>query len=458
MADVSAALKDWSSTTGSNSPAGSTTIGTGLNDNLQEIQGAVVRGLSHKGADIASATTTDLGAIEGLAHDITGTTTITGFGTVRAGIWKIIKFEDALTLTHNATSLILPGAANITTANGDIAIVQSEGSGNWRCAAYQKASGAAVIAAGAQWTITPSRSGNAETFTVTPITGASLRFRNATLTTGDYTDVAFSSAITLTLSSGSTIGAVNSTAFRVWLVAFNDAGTLRLGAVKTVSTTDIMTLRDDLLYSSTAEGGAGAADSAQVIYSTTAVTSKAIAILGYAEYSLATVGTWGTAPTKVQVFAAGVPLPGTTLQVRSNATGALATGTTVIPSDDTIPQNTEGDQYMSQAITPISAANVLLWNAQALVTYSVLGQIKVALFLDSIANAVQTSSSGIDSNNTERTITVRHLMLAGSTSAITGKVRAGANVAGTTTFNGAASGRLYGGVANSFMEVTEVMA
>ena len=146
MADVSAALKDWSATTASNSPAGGTTIGTGLDDNLREIQGAIVRGLSNKGSDIASATTTDLGAVEGLMHDITGTTTITGFGTVRAGIWKIIKFEGALTLTHNATSLILPGAANITTADGDIAIVISEGSGNWRCVAYVKATGKAIIA------------------------------------------------------------------------------------------------------------------------------------------------------------------------------------------------------------------------------------------------------------------------------------------------------------------------
>lgn len=138
MADISAAMKDWSATSGSNNPSGSVNVGTGLDDNLREIQGSVVRNLHHKGADIASATTTDLGAVEGLFHDITGTTTITGFGTVRAGVWKVIKFEGALTLTHNATSLILPGGANITTADGDIAIVVSEGSGNWRCVSFLK--------------------------------------------------------------------------------------------------------------------------------------------------------------------------------------------------------------------------------------------------------------------------------------------------------------------------------
>lgn len=138
MADVAATLAGWSSTTSSNAPSGGTTIGAGLDDNLREIQGVITRGLSHKGADIASAATTDLGAIEGLMHDITGTTTITSFGTIRAGVWKFIKFEGALTLTHNATSLILPGAVNITTAVGESALMFSEGSGNWRCLFYNR--------------------------------------------------------------------------------------------------------------------------------------------------------------------------------------------------------------------------------------------------------------------------------------------------------------------------------
>lgn len=141
MADVDATLAAWSSTTASNKPTGPTTIGTGLDDNLREIQGVTVRGLSHKGSDIASAATTDLGAVEGLFHDITGTTTITSFGTVRAGIWKVLKFEGALTLTHNATSLIIPGGANITTADGDMCMVTSEGSGNWRLNWYIRANG-----------------------------------------------------------------------------------------------------------------------------------------------------------------------------------------------------------------------------------------------------------------------------------------------------------------------------
>lgn len=168
MADVAADLKTWSTTASSNTPTGSTTIGTGLAPNLQEIQKVVRQDLAHKGADIASATTTDIGAVAGLMHDITGTTTITGLGTVSAGIWKVLKFEGVLTLTHNATSLILPGAANITTANGDVAIVISEGSGNWRCLSFVKASGAPVVDGFTAATQAEQETGTSTTVAVTP--------------------------------------------------------------------------------------------------------------------------------------------------------------------------------------------------------------------------------------------------------------------------------------------------
>lgn len=91
-----------------------------------------------KGADIASATTTDIGAATGNFVDVTGTTTITGLGTIQAGTRRIVRFTGALTLTHNATSLILPGGASITTVAGDTATFVSLGSGNWVCVNYQK--------------------------------------------------------------------------------------------------------------------------------------------------------------------------------------------------------------------------------------------------------------------------------------------------------------------------------
>jgi hypothetical protein len=92
--------------------------------------------------DLASASTVDIGAATGDYVSITGTNTITSFGTAAAGVERTVRFTGALTLTHNASTLILPGAANITTANGDVAEMRSQGSGVWRCTNYSFASGA----------------------------------------------------------------------------------------------------------------------------------------------------------------------------------------------------------------------------------------------------------------------------------------------------------------------------
>lgn len=97
--------------------------------------------------DVASATTCDIGAAASNYVRITGTTTITGLGTVASGVRRHVVFGGALTLTHNGTSLILPNAgSNITTAAGDTALFISEGSGNWRCQDYQKADGTPLVA------------------------------------------------------------------------------------------------------------------------------------------------------------------------------------------------------------------------------------------------------------------------------------------------------------------------
>lgn len=102
-----------------------------------------------KGADVASATTPDLGAATGNIVHITGTTTITGWGTATAGVERATIFDDALQLTHHATSMILLGGANITTAAGDTARWMSEGSGNWRMLDYARKSGQPIVAGSA---------------------------------------------------------------------------------------------------------------------------------------------------------------------------------------------------------------------------------------------------------------------------------------------------------------------
>jgi len=108
--------------------------------------GTLTTALNHAPAvSLASATTVNIGAASANAITVTGTVTITAFDTIADGAVRVLTFADVLTLTHNATSLILPGGANILTAAGDVAVILSLGGGNWRCIAYQRASGKSLV-------------------------------------------------------------------------------------------------------------------------------------------------------------------------------------------------------------------------------------------------------------------------------------------------------------------------
>ena len=97
-----------------------------------------------KGADVASANALALG-IDGNYFDVTGTTSITSINTLGVGIHIGLHFDGILTLTHDATDLILPGDANITTAAGDEAWFVEYATGDWRCVNYSPAVGSARI-------------------------------------------------------------------------------------------------------------------------------------------------------------------------------------------------------------------------------------------------------------------------------------------------------------------------
>jgi hypothetical protein len=105
-----------------------------------------IAGLWQRGTDLTSATTLSLPGSGGGVYNVTGTTTITGISTASGGRSVKLRFAASLQLTHNGTSFILPGAANITTATGDMAefindAAQDATGSNWRCFNYERASG-----------------------------------------------------------------------------------------------------------------------------------------------------------------------------------------------------------------------------------------------------------------------------------------------------------------------------
>ena len=235
---------------------------------------------------------------DGNYFDVTGTTTVTSIGTTGVVGTKItLHFDGIVTLTHHATDLILPGAANVTTAAGDEFTFIEYASGDWRCTGYALASGKAIV-----------------------------------------------------------------------------------------ETTQISTIVQ-----------------------------------------------------KVNV-----------------QDGAVATGTTLIPFDDTIPQITEGDEYMTLSITPTSATNILHIDIVLNANQSAINNFTTALFVGTTADALAVAPYTITTAADYATASFKHKMTAGTTSQLTFRVRAGGSNAGTTTFNGSGGARKYGGVSASSITITEI--
>jgi hypothetical protein len=123
----------------------------------------------------ATSGTTNLALANGNFVHITGTTppaiNINSFGTLPAGSRFVLCFDIPVTLVYNATSLIIPGAANVTTAAGDCIMLISEGSGNWRVISYFPGSGLPVGTVTAVTASTPlaSSGGNAPNISLTGI-------------------------------------------------------------------------------------------------------------------------------------------------------------------------------------------------------------------------------------------------------------------------------------------------
>lgn len=244
-----------------------------------------------KGTDVASAAALDIaGAGGGNYFDITGTTTITSIGTLGAVSGTVIKlhFDGIVTITHNATDLVLPGAVNvITAANDEIEFVEYA-SGDWRLTNYQ-------------------------------------------------------SAIT--------------------------------GVVQIVNTTD----------------------------------------------------------------------------------GAVATGTTNIPFDTSIPQITEGDEFMTVSITPVSATSTLKIDVVTNATNTNVDNMVTALFQDTTADALAAVAYNPITASILVNASFTHFMTSGTTSATTFRVRIGGNTGSTTTFNGQVGAVRLGGVMSSSITIQEII-
>jgi len=340
-------ISQLSQTAGSNSPSGSESPSL-IDDYLRLYASYIALHRDGAGftaeATVASAATTDIGAATSFYVNITGTTTITSFGTNYNGP-RLVRVTSSLTLTNSAT-LVLPGGSNITTFAGDSFIAEPIGNPatGWQVVSYQSAQAPGFSSSRVQ-PITASVGSNALTLGLNPTI---LDFRSGTLTTGTGTTVTIPSALSLTVPATATLGTTNGVAARlVLLVAYNGgtpvlcvtnlAGGLQLDETNLISPTTISV----------------SATSASVIYSASAVSANSpYRVVGFVDISEATAGTWATAPTLVQgvggqaLAALSSPGYGQTYQ---DVTASRATGTTYY--------NTTGKPIKLQIYVANSAAS-----------------------------------------------------------------------------------------------------
>lgn len=228
MANIPSSLATWSATAASNQPD-SSDANTIVAD-LQQIQ-ATVRGYLASRATIASGSTVDLSSITTLIASVThssGTTSISSFGTLAAGLWKIVTFAisgGVLNLTHHATQMILPGGANISLANGDSLICESLGSGNWKVHLFQLGEGDALPRGYIDGVIL-SNNGSDATNDIDIAAGVARDASNAV-------NLALASALTKRLDAAWSVGTGNggldtgsiaNATYHVWLIKRSDTG------------------------------------------------------------------------------------------------------------------------------------------------------------------------------------------------------------------------------------------
>jgi hypothetical protein len=336
---------------------------------------------------VTSATTTNLCGSSGgsptqSALTISGTTTITGFGSNCApGQIKILTFSGILTLTYNASSMLMPTNASITTAAGDVAVAISLGSGNWQIALYQRGTGAVLSsvglnvgsgalassalpsysqpinlqlnasASGNQLTVALKTQAGADPTSTTPIL---IGFRDQTLTNGTDIVGAITAAANFTLGSSSSMGCTTAVLCRLWITAIcvtESAGSctsILVGLSAQANATACYPLMENILQS-TGSGTAGGTTLGTIYTSTASLTGKAIRILGFVE-AIYTSGTgWATTPAQVQLFSPGMKKPCDVVQELYTTSTTQTTNTT----------SSAAALGPTLAITPTSAANLI---------------------------------------------------------------------------------------------------
>lgn len=191
-------------------------------------------------------------------------------------------------VTGTLLTLGTPSDGTVTKAKMDTTTTTSQKELSNLSVSCSVGSSALTVAIKDQAGSTPSSS--------SPVT---LSFRSSTAATGTYTRRQITGALSVVVSSGSTLGHADATNHYMYLYALDNSGTIELAISSAF-------YDEGSIVTTTAEGGAGAADSSSVIYSTTARSNVPIRLLARLKSNQTTAGTWAAVPTEVSLITEGM--------------------------------------------------------------------------------------------------------------------------------------------------------
>jgi len=306
----------------------------------------------------------------------------------------------------------------------------------------------------------------------TPTTALPCRFsvRNAsTLTSGTYSIVVATQQTSLVVTGGSTLGMVANEIGRLYLgiVVNNSVPELCIWNPKTwvafptsLRLTQLYRPNETEYVTTVAEGGAGGADNAATLYSTTLRASVPMRIIGYMDIQAGAVaGNWSNSPLTINLVGPQTKITGDVVQRIATSSVVAASTTTTVPADNTPPLIGEGRQCFCATITATSQVNPIAIRCQGPILSSTAGDnntlhLHVQDSSNTVTNAV--CAVGFRTTSADAVQACFEYVSATNSGGATGFYVIGGAAAGTFTFNGGNAVSLYGGSNNAYMTIEEI--
>jgi hypothetical protein len=308
------------------------------------------------GGDTASASALTLG--DGNVFNITGTIAITSIATKGVGAVVMLRFAEILTLTHDATNLILSTGANITTAAGDWAVFEEHVAGKWRMVSYHRATGDPLRIAGPIASAFKNLSIKVASNTTVTVTADAVTTTNGT----NFQTTAVNSTIDLGTTGADALdtgGIAAATWYAIWVVA------KAYGTTKCVASTSgsSPTMPADYTYKARI-GWVRTATAAAQLLGTWQLGRQAQYILGLAQTSLIPLIVGGAAgdpsvPTWTAVSVSSfVPSTASMIRLHLYSNSSAASKTTQVAPNSSYGNNTAANNAPPLGLSHNLSGNV----------------------------------------------------------------------------------------------------